>query len=109
MVASNLTTVGGLLIFALLIQPGATALQVTYNLKLFFLISAAAGVGACLSGLLLSYLLDLPSGASVVLAATAIFVVAAIVSPKRRLGKQKQRKLHASNSRRNLSDEKAVL
>jgi manganese/iron transport system permease protein len=108
-VASNLTTVGGLLIFALLIQPGATALQLTYNLKLFFLISAAAGVGACLSGLLLSYLLDLPSGASVVLAATAIFVVAAIVSPKRRLGKQKQRKLHASNSRRNLSDEKAVL
>jgi hypothetical protein len=46
---------------------GATALQLTYNRKLFFLISAAAGVGACLSGLLLSHLLDLPSGASVVL------------------------------------------
>jgi hypothetical protein len=43
------------------------------------------------------------------LAATAIFIVAAIVSPKRRLGKQKQRKLHASNSRRNLSDEEALL
>ena len=83
-VASNLSTVGGLLIFALLIQPGATALQLTYNFKMFFLAAATAGVGACLSGLLLSYCLDLPSGASVVLAATAIFVAAYGVSPKRR-------------------------
>lgn len=83
-VALNLSTVGGLLIFALLMQPGATALQLTYNLKFFFLISALAGIGACVSGLLLSYYFDLPSGASVVLTATAIFVGAYFVSPKRR-------------------------
>jgi len=90
-VASNLSTVGGLLIFALLMQPGATALQLTYSLKLFFLASAIAGIGACVSGLLLSYYFDLPSGASVVLTATAIFVVAYIASPKRRAAKQRSR------------------
>jgi len=83
-VSSNLATVGGLLIFALLVQPGATALQLTYNLKNFFIISAASGVGACVSGLLVSYIFDLPSGASVVVMATIIFAVAYVFSPKRR-------------------------
>lgn len=83
-VSSNLTTVGGLLIFALIVQPGATALQLTYNLKHFFLISAASGIGACVSGLIVSYIFDLPSGAAVVLVATAIFAGAYIFSPKRR-------------------------
>ena len=83
-VSSNLTTVGGLLIFALLVQPGATALQLTYDLKRFFAISAAAGIGACLSGLAISAVFDLPSGAAVVIMATVIFAAAYILSPKRR-------------------------
>jgi manganese/iron transport system permease protein len=87
-VSSNLSTVGGLLIFALLIQPGATALQLAYDLKLFFLIAAAAGVSACVSGLLISYIFDLPTGASVVLMATAIFALSFIFSPKRRSTKR---------------------
>lgn len=82
-VSSNLSTVGGLLIFALLIQPGATALQLAYDLKLFFLIAAAAGVSACVSGLLISYVFDLPSGASVVLMTTIIFALSYLFSPKR--------------------------
>lgn len=94
-IASNLSTVGGLLIFALLMQPDATALQLTYNLKLFFLTSVLAGIGACVSGLLLSYYFDLPSGASVVLMATAIFIVAFLVSPKRRSAKQAKRNRYA--------------
>jgi manganese/iron transport system permease protein len=91
-VSSNLSTVGGLLIFALLIQPGATALQLAYDLKLFFLIAAAAGISACVSGLLISYIFDLPSGASVVLMATAIFALAYIFSPKRLSAKRVWRK-----------------
>jgi manganese/iron transport system permease protein len=89
-VSSNLATVGGLLIFALLVQPGATALQLTYNLKHFFLISMASGIGACVSGLIVSYIFDLPSGASVVLMATTIFAVAYFFSPKRRSAKSKK-------------------
>jgi len=83
-VSSNLVTVGGLLIFALLVQPGATALQLTYNLKHFFIIAAMAGIGACLCGLVASYIFDLPSGAAVVLMATLIFAASYIFSPKRR-------------------------
>lgn len=99
-VSANLATVGGLLIFALLVQPGATALQLTYNLKHFFLIAAASGIGACVSGLVLSYIFDLPSGASVVLMATAIFAAAFIVSPKRRSSKPGERSTtHADNIR----------
>jgi manganese/iron transport system permease protein len=96
-VSSNLATVGGLLIFALLVQPGATALQLTYNLKSFFLVSAAAGIGACISGLILSYIFDIPSGASVVLMATAIFAAAYIFSPKRRSTTLKQRNVSYKN------------
>jgi len=92
-VSSNLATVGGLLIFALLVQPGATALQLTYNLKQFFLISTASGIGACVSGLIVSYIFDLPSGASVVLMATTIFAAAYIFSPKRRSARLTQRNI----------------
>jgi manganese/iron transport system permease protein len=84
-VSVNLSTVGGLLIFALLMQPGATALQLTYNLKIFFLVAAVSGVAACVSGLLLSYIFDLPSGASIVMTATGIFALAYPFSPKRAL------------------------
>lgn len=96
-VSSNLATVGGLLIFALLVQPGATALQLTYNLKHFFVISTAAGIGACVSGLVVSYLLDIPSGASVVLMATTIFAAAYFFSPKRRSLKLKKRSVSHEN------------
>ena len=90
-ISSNLATVGGLLIFALLVQPGATALQLTYNLKHFFLISAASGIGACVSGLIVSYIFNLPSGASVVLMATTIFAAAYVFSPKRHRRKHGKR------------------
>jgi manganese/iron transport system permease protein len=90
-VSSNLSTVGGLLIFALLVQPGATALQLTYNLKHFFLISVASGIGACVLGLLVSYIFDLPSGASVVLMATTIFAAAYVFSPKRRTARSHEK------------------
>jgi manganese/iron transport system permease protein len=90
-VSSNLSTVGGLLIFALLIQPGATALQLAYDLRLFFLIAAVAGVSACVSGLLISYIFDLPTGASVVLMTTIIFALAYMFSPKRLSARRLQR------------------
>ncbi len=99
-VSSNLATVGGLLIFALLIQPGATALQLTYNLKHFFLLSAASGISACVSGLVVSYILDLPSGASVVLMATTIFAAAYFFSPKRRSLKLMKRSVSHENDTR---------
>jgi ABC-type Mn2+/Zn2+ transport system permease subunit len=69
----------------------------TYNLKHFFLISAASGIGACVSGLVVSYLFDLPSGASVVLMATTLFAAAYILSPKRRSAKLRKGNLPHEN------------
>ena len=83
-VSVNLSTVGGLLIFALLMLPGATALQLAYDLRIFFIVAVTTGVVACVSGLLASYVFDLPSGASIVITATGIFALAYVFSPKRR-------------------------
>lgn len=108
-VSANLATVGALLIFALLIQPGATALQLTYNLKYFFIIAALTGIGACLSGLILSYALDLPSSASVVLMSTIVFAAAYICSPKRHAKHIPQRSLSHGDDGANLPNAKELL
>ncbi len=108
-VSVNLSSIGGLLIFALLMQPGATALQLTYDLKKFFVISAGAGIAACISGLLISYIFDLPSGASVVIMATVIFALAYAFSPKRRRTIYHEGNVHDANETgRNEPDEKTV-
>lgn len=99
-VSSNLATVGGLLIFALLVQPGATAMQLTYNLKTFFWLSAASGILACVLGLVVSYIFDIPSGASVILMATLLFALAFVFSPKRRQTKLNERKTSYENEPR---------
>ncbi|MBI5197953.1 MAG: metal ABC transporter permease, partial [Nitrospirae bacterium] len=49
--------------------------------------SAMIGVSASVGGVLLSYWYDLPSGATIVLLVTALFFLAVLISPKRRLKK----------------------
>lgn len=48
-----------------------------------FVLAATLGVVSCEAGLLLSYELDLPAGASIVLVSSALFVACAALSPKR--------------------------
>jgi manganese/iron transport system permease protein len=84
-VAASLRSVGGLLIFSLILNPAAAAYQLTYSLKRMFVLSAAFGVLAGWAGLVLSYYLNLPSGALIVLTSSAIFLVAAGFSPKRKI------------------------
>ena len=55
-IAANLNTIGGLLIFSLVINPAAAAYQLTYSLRNMFLLSAIFGVFSCLLGLSFSYL-----------------------------------------------------
>lgn len=83
-IAASLRSVGGLLIYALIVNPAAAALQLTYSLKRTFVYAAAFGVAACWGGLGASYAFDLPAGATVVLTSSAIFAVAVLFSPKRR-------------------------
>lgn len=76
--------VGIILVEALLVTPAATAYQLTSSFRKMFLLSWAAGAVACVVGLVLSYYLQLPSGAAIVIVATLLFALAAVCSPKRR-------------------------
>jgi len=81
----SLHPIGGLLIFSLILNPPAAAYQLTYNMKRMFFLSAAFGVLSGGIGLLMSYLLNIPSGATIVITSSAIFGIATIVSPKRKV------------------------
>jgi len=78
----NLNTIGGLMLFSLIITPPAIAYQLTFNLKTFFILSASFGViGGC-GGLLFSFLLNLPVSASVVIFTSLLFIIVMLLSPK---------------------------
>jgi len=67
--------VGIILVMALLTIPAALARQFTHNLKKMMLLSIMAGAVFTFSGLWLSYLLDLASGATIILVAgTVLFI-----------------------------------
>lgn len=83
-VALCLRITGGLLIYALMILPASAAYQLLYDIKKVFLLAPVLGMLSALGGFLLSLGADLPIGASIVLAAAAIFFIAVALSPKRR-------------------------
>ncbi len=83
-IASSLPVIGGLLVYSLLINPAAAALQLTYSLRRMIVLSASFGVASCWVGLAASYFWDLPAGASIVIVSALIFAAAAGLSPKRR-------------------------
>ncbi len=88
-VSVNLDTIGGLLIFSLIVSPASAAYQITYRLKTMYLLSIGFAVGSCVAGLVLSWLFNLPTGAVIICIASLIFALALLFSPKRRV----QRKL----------------
>jgi manganese/iron transport system permease protein len=84
-VTTSLRPIGGLLVFSLILNPAAAAYQLTYSMKRMFLISAGFGVLSGLIGLLMSYLFNIPSGATIVITSSAIFGIATAISPKKKV------------------------
>ncbi len=84
-VTAALRSIGGLLIFSLILNPAAAAYQLTYSMKRMFLLAAAFGVLSGWVGLLFSYLFNIPSGATIVVTSSVIFMIAAILSSKRKV------------------------
>jgi manganese/iron transport system permease protein len=84
-VTASLRPIGGLLVFSLILNPAAAAYQLTYSMKRMFLLSAGFGVLSGLIGLLMSYLLNIPSGATIVITSSAIFGIATATSPKKKV------------------------
>jgi manganese/iron transport system permease protein len=89
-VTASLQSIGGLLIFSLILNPAAAAYQLTYSLKRMIFIAAGFGVLSCWVGLSASYFFDVPSGAAIVMISTIIFGLAAAFSPKRKVKRWRQ-------------------
>jgi manganese/iron transport system permease protein len=89
-ITASLQSIGGLLIYSLILNPAAAAYQLTYSLKRMLLIAIAFGVISCWAGLAASYLLDLPSGAAIVITSAIIFGLATAFSPKRKVKRWQQ-------------------
>ena len=79
---ASLQTVGIVLVVAMLITPAATAYLLTDRLSVMVFLSAAIGASASVIGLYFSFTYNLASGATIVLAATALFFIAFLFSPK---------------------------
>lgn len=75
---------GNLLAVALTVGPGASALLVTKRLHTSLALAAALAMAAGVAGLFASYYLDVAAGASIALAAVAIFGLSAILRRLRR-------------------------
>lgn len=75
-VVVSLQTVGVSLAAAMLVTPAATAYLVTRRLAPMMLVSALIGAISSVIGLYVSYYFNIVSGSSVVLTATAIFMLA---------------------------------
>jgi len=84
-IASNLTTIGGLLIFSLVINPAAAAFQIAYNFKNMCILASIFGVSSCLLGLWFSYVFNVPAGAVIIISSSIIFSVCLVLSPKKKL------------------------
>ena len=92
-ITATLRSIGGILIFSLILNPAAAAYQLTYNMKKMFLLSALFGVLSSFIGLMLSYYFNLPSGATIVITSSVIFLLAVIFSPKRKVKRWQKKPL----------------
>ncbi len=84
-ITASFKSIGGLLIFSLIVNPAAAAYQLTYSLKRLFVLSNLFGVLSGWLGLLVSYLFNVPSGAVIIVVSTVTFALATAFSPKRKV------------------------
>ncbi|MFO8077872.1 MAG: metal ABC transporter permease [Thermoplasmatota archaeon] len=101
-VALSLKLVGGLLVFALIVNPTSTAYQFFYDFKKIMIFSPLIGIMSCLIGFYVSLMLDFPIGAAIVVVSASIFAVSLLVSPKRKKGLLFSSKKKASMSRNDM-------
>lgn len=81
----SLTTVGTVLVIAMLITPAATAFLWTNRLTAMIALACLFGVSAAVVGLFFSYTYNLASGATIVLTLASAFLFSFIFSPRKGL------------------------
>ena len=87
-VSFSLKLVGGLLVYALIINPTSTAYQFFWDFRKIMIFSPLVGVVSCLAGFVFSLETDFPVGASIVIVSAIILATAIAISPKRRISKK---------------------
>lgn len=80
-----LQTLGVILVVAILVLPGATAFLLVRSFGAMLAVSASVGALAAGIGVYVSYWANVSTGGSIVLAASAQFILAYLLSPKRGL------------------------
>ncbi len=78
----SLQTVGNILILALIVTPPAAARLLTDRLSYMMVASVALSLVSGFAGLLISYHASTAAGGTIVLTATAVFLVALVVAPQ---------------------------
>lgn len=84
-VVISVQTIGNILVLALLVAPAATARLLTDRLGVMMLLAPVVGGLSALVGLYLSWSWDLPTGGTIVLVLTAVFLLAWFLSPRQGL------------------------
>ncbi|NLB88315.1 MAG: metal ABC transporter permease [Syntrophomonadaceae bacterium] len=77
--------VGIILVIALLTIPAAISGQLTKNMPSMMVLSTLLGIIFTISGLYLSYVWDLPSGATIILCAATGFLISSIATSKKKV------------------------
>lgn len=83
-IAVSLKIAGAILVSALIIVPAATAQNLARNVRHMFLLSVAIAITSVLSGMYLSFLFDSPSGSTIVLVASGMFLLSLFVKARGR-------------------------
>jgi len=81
-VVISVQTIGNILVLALLVTPAATARLLTDRLGVMMLLAPAIGAASALVGLYVSWSWALPTGGTIVLVLTAVFLAAWTFSPR---------------------------
>jgi manganese/iron transport system permease protein len=81
----SIQAVGIIMVVAMLVTPAATAQLVAVRFGRMMTLAVVVAAASAVSGLYLSFYLNVASGASIVLVETAIFLVALVASPRRGL------------------------
>lgn len=82
-IVAALQAVGIVLVIAMLVTPGATALLLTSRLSTMMAVASGVGLFSSVAGLYGSYYVNVASGPAIVLVATACFAVAFLAAPRR--------------------------
>ena len=83
-IVMSIKAVGIVLVSALIVAPAASAQQLSEDFKKMMTLSIVIGIASTWIGLFASSLLDIASGATIVITATLIFFLCSLFSPHRR-------------------------